>query len=118
MVVDFVQVFTNASAPPTAGAPSSPAPSASETPTTPPATEPTTPPTIPSTTEPTAPPTSASPAPPPATTAPTAAPWAAFTAYEVGDLVTFEGATYRVLEAHTALPGWEPTKLPNLFAKV
>jgi len=32
--------------------------------------------------------------------------------------VTFAGATYRVLEAHTSLPGWEPTKLPNLFAKV
>jgi len=23
-----------------------------------------------------------------------------------------------VLEAHTSLPGWEPPKLPNLFAKV
>jgi len=32
--------------------------------------------------------------------------------------VTYKGKTYRVLEAHTSLPGWEPTKLPNLFAKV
>ena len=119
MIVDFVQVFTNASAPPTAGQSSPPSPSATD-PSTPPADptpSPTTPPADP-TTEPTPPPASASPTPPPATTAPAAAPWAEFTAYEVGDLVTFKGKTYRVLEAHTALPGWEPTKLPNLFAKV
>ena len=33
-------------------------------------------------------------------------------------LVAFGGATYRVKEPHTSLPGWEPTKLPNLFQKI
>jgi cell division septation protein DedD len=128
MEVDFVQVFTSPSGPPTAG-PASPSPSPSEEPpsdeppseepTAPPTTEPTTPPT----TEPTAPPTTTSPTPPaettpPAATTPAPANWATFTKYQVGDLVLFEGATYRVLEAHTSLPGWEPTKLPNLFEKV
>ncbi|WP_433370059.1 carbohydrate-binding protein [Actinoplanes sp. CA-142083] len=94
MLVDFVQVFTNSSEPPS-GEPSeepsaSPEPSPSDSP------------------EPT----------PSESEAPAPAAWAAFTKYQAGDLVTFGGATYRVLEAHTSLPGWEPTKLPNLFAKV
>jgi hypothetical protein len=109
MLVDFVQVFTNSSEPPASASPSpspsSPAPTTAPTsappPTTPPATTP------PATT-------------PPATTKPPAKPaaWKPFTKYKVGDLVSFGGATYKVLEAHTSLPGWEPTKLPNLFAKV
>ena len=57
--------------------------------------------------------TSASPSPTAKATA-----WAPFTDYAVGDLVTYEGVTYRVLEAHTSLPGWEPPALPSLFAKV
>ncbi|GAA2613740.1 hypothetical protein Adu01nite_06280 [Paractinoplanes durhamensis] len=138
MEVDFVQVFTSPSGPPTAPsspapsspassspAPSSPAPSESESP-APDPTETTEPP---ATTEPTAAPTTTSPEPPAPTSAsptptpteaptPAAKPWAAFTKYAVGDLVTFGGATYKVLEAHTSLPGWEPTKLPNLFEKV
>jgi hypothetical protein len=44
--------------------------------------------------------------------------WKAFTTYKVGARVSYKGATYRVREAHTALPGWEPSVLPNLFAKV
>ncbi|MET3428911.1 hypothetical protein BJ973_008123 [Actinoplanes tereljensis] len=133
MEVDFVQVFTSPTGPPTAGPstpapsePTSPAPTASEEPTpseeptvpptTEPTTEPTTAPTTAPTTEPTAPPTTTSP--PPAETTPAPAEWATFTKYAVGDLVLFEGVTYRVLEAHTSLPGWEPTKLPNLFEKV
>jgi hypothetical protein len=114
MVVDFVRVFTNSSAPPTA-APSSPS---SQSPAPAPSSE--SPSPAPTSKSPAPAPTTKSPSPsaPPATTAPAAAPWAAFTKYAVGDLVTFKGVTYRVLEAHTALPGWEPTKLPNLFAKV
>ncbi|WP_164842205.1 carbohydrate-binding protein [Actinoplanes solisilvae] len=59
-------------------------------------------------------PTVSSSAPP----APAAPPWKVRTSYAPGDLVTFKGATYRVKEAHTALPGWEPSALPNLFTKV
>ncbi|GIM92579.1 carbohydrate-binding protein [Paractinoplanes toevensis] len=124
MEIDFVQVFTSPSGPPTASPsgepttepttePTSPPTEPTAEPTTPPSTEPTpTPPT-----EPTTPPATTTP-PPPAETTPAAAEWATFTKYSVGDLVLFEGVTYRVLEAHTSLPGWEPTKLPNLFEKV
>ena len=44
--------------------------------------------------------------------------WKPYKTYAVGDLVTFQDATYRVKEAHTSLPGWEPTALPALFQKV
>lgn len=49
---------------------------------------------------------------------PSAKPWKAYTAYAAGDLVGFGGAIFRVKEAHTALPGWEPSALPNLFTKM
>jgi beta-glucanase (GH16 family) len=121
MLVDFVQVFTNSSAPPTADpSPSDPSPSdpqpSEPQPSDPQPSDPQ--PSESATSEP-APSDSASPEPTP-TESPTAtiAAWAAFTKYAAGDLVTFEGATYRVLEDHTSLPGWEPTKLPTLFAKV
>jgi hypothetical protein len=54
----------------------------------------------------------------PTRTAPAVAPWKTYTAYAAGDLVKYKGVTYRVKEAHTSLPGWEPTALPNLFQKV
>jgi hypothetical protein len=41
--------------------------------------------------------------------------WKPFTKYAAGDLVTYKGVTYEVKEAHTSLPGWQPTVLPNLF---
>jgi hypothetical protein len=97
MIVDFVHVsiYGRAGSVPTPSSPSSPAsPSPSESPSA------------------TASPT------PSKTTAPAATPWKAYTNYAAGDLVTYEGATYKVLEAHTSLPGWEPTALPNLFQKV
>ena len=112
MLVDFVRVTTGGdptpSASASASASASPAPpaSASASP-APPASA------------------SASPAPPASATAkpkptPTkAAPaWKPFTKYAVGDLVSYKGVTYRVKEAHTSLPGWEPTALPSLFTKV
>jgi hypothetical protein len=101
--------------------------------TTPPETTPpaeTTPPTAAPTTEPpasdppaTTPPTTTPPAattPPttPPTSAPAAAAWAPFTDYIAGQLVTFSGVEYQVLESHTSLPGWEPTALPALFKKI
>jgi hypothetical protein len=112
---------------------------ASAEPTTPPATVPTKPPatqptatTPPATTPPATPPTSEPPTvaptttppattkPPttPPTTAPAAKAWAPFTDYIAGQLVTFKGVEYQVLETHTSLPGWEPTALPALFKKI
>ncbi|GLW29726.1 carbohydrate-binding protein [Actinoplanes regularis] len=44
--------------------------------------------------------------------------WKAFTTYKVGDQVTYKGVTYRVLEQHTALPGWQPGPVPALFQKI
>ncbi|BFU42524.1 carbohydrate-binding protein [Krasilnikovia sp. MM14-A1004] len=106
-------------------APTSPSPSVSEDPST----EPT--PTESVSTEPTA---TESPSPEPTTTtlepvkqsasaSPTptkveASNWKVHTAYKAGDLVKFKGKVYRVKETHTALPGWEPTALPNLFELV
>ncbi|WP_250002031.1 carbohydrate-binding protein [Actinoplanes sp. M2I2] len=87
---------------------------------------PTTPTPTPTTATPTATPTTTAPTTPPATTPPATTPpakakapaWKAYTDYQAGDLVTYKGVTYKVKEAHTALPGWEPSALPNLFAKV
>ncbi|GGO29356.1 lytic polysaccharide monooxygenase [Microbispora bryophytorum] len=44
--------------------------------------------------------------------------WAAGTAYKVGDRVTYGGVTYRCIQAHTALVGWEPPNVPALWQKV
>ncbi|RZU50070.1 carbohydrate binding protein [Krasilnikovia cinnamomea] len=44
--------------------------------------------------------------------------WKLRTAYAAGDLVSFDGKVYRAKEAHTALPGWEPSKLKELFERV
>ncbi|RQX02681.1 carbohydrate-binding protein, partial [Micromonospora inaquosa] len=57
------------------------------------------------------------------TTTPTTPPaqggtWAAGRAYQVGDQVTYGGATYRCRQAHTAIPGWEPPNVPALWLQV
>lgn len=44
--------------------------------------------------------------------------WKAFTTYAVGARVSYKGSNYRVLAAHTALPGWQPGLVPALFKKV
>ncbi|GAA2506946.1 carbohydrate-binding protein [Winogradskya humida] len=44
--------------------------------------------------------------------------WEPFKPYTVGQVISFEGANYEVLEAHTSLPGWEPTAVPSLFKKL
>lgn len=38
--------------------------------------------------------------------------------YAVGDLVTFDGVVYRVLQAHTSQPGWTPDAVPAMFEVV
>ena len=42
-------------------------------------------------------------------------PWAVGTAYKAGDLVTYGGKTYKCLQPHTALAGWEPPNVPALW---
>ena len=59
----------------------------------------------------------------PPTTRPTTAPpatgtWAVGTAYKPGDVVTYNGVSYRCLQAHTAIAGWEPPNVPALWARV
>jgi chitinase len=73
--------------------------------TTPPTTRPT---TTPPTTPPTTRPTTAPPTTPPSGTA-----WAPYTAYTVGQIVTYAGKRYQCRQSHTSLPGWEP---PNVLA--
>ena len=92
MLVDFVRVTTGTEPTPSASASASASPSASPSPTV----------------KPTPKPTKAAPAPA----------WKPYTKYAVGTLVSYQGVTYKVKEAHTSLPGWEPTALPNLFTKV
>ncbi|WP_067508065.1 carbohydrate-binding protein [Actinoplanes sp. TFC3] len=111
MVVDFIRVTA-------AGDDENPAPAPSETASPEPAPSATTePPAAPSSPSPSAP-ASASPTPSATPTTPAVAAWAAFTDYKAGDVVSFQGAKYEVLEAHTSLPGWEPTALPSLFKKL
>ena len=43
--------------------------------------------------------------------------WQAGKEYVVGDRVLYLGALYKVLQAHTSQPGWEPDIAPSLFAK-
>jgi predicted carbohydrate-binding protein with CBM5 and CBM33 domain len=78
--------------------------SSSPPPTTTPTTPPTTTPTTPPTTRPTTPPASGT--------------WTVGTAYKPGDIVTYGGVTYRCLQAHTAIAGWEPPNVPALWARV
>jgi chitinase len=82
-------------------------------PTTAPTTSPTTPPTTPPTTKPTTPPTTK-----PTTAPPSAPAWAPNTAYTVGQLVSYAGRTYKCLQSHTSLTGWEPPNVPALWQPV
>ncbi|MEV6042304.1 carbohydrate-binding protein [Streptomyces xanthochromogenes] len=54
------------------------------------------------------------------TTPPTTPPsgtWAAGTSYHAGDVVTYGASTYRCLQAHTAITGWEPPNVPALWQR-
>src|SRR5262245_50025037 len=52
---------------------------------------------------------------PQAATAQSCAAWAPNTFYAVGATVTYGGAGYRCLQAHTSLVGWEPANVPALW---
>ncbi|MVO98113.1 glycosyl hydrolase family 18 protein [Paenibacillus lutrae] len=97
------------------------APSPTPTPSTSPSPTPSTGPTPTPSTNPTPTP-STNPTPTPSTTpSPTPDPgtgpaaWKSNTAYKLGDLVTYNGKTYKVIYAHTSLPGWEPSNAPTLW---
>lgn len=101
--------------PPAGASPTESAPTAEPTSPEPPVTtEPTAEPptTEPPTTEPPAPTTA------PTSEAPKAEQWAPFTDYTAGQIVSFQGKDYQVQQTHTSLPGWEPTKLPDLFKQI
>jgi hypothetical protein len=38
-------------------------------------------------------------------------------AYKVGDLVSYLGATYRCIQAHTSQPGWTPAAVASIWTK-
>lgn len=46
-----------------------------------------------------------------------AVPWAPSTSYRVGALVTFQGATYQCIQAHTSQADWTPSAVPALWSK-
>ncbi|MDT4988385.1 MAG: hypothetical protein QOI74_2479, partial [Micromonosporaceae bacterium] len=88
MLIDYIRVFGQDT-----GAPAPPA---------------TTPPGAPGT-----PPTTTPPTTPPSGTA-----WAVNTAYSVGQVVTYNGGRYQCRQAHTSLPGWEPTNAVALWQPI
>jgi predicted carbohydrate-binding protein with CBM5 and CBM33 domain len=54
----------------------------------------------------------------PTTPPPAGGTWAAGTAYQVGSQVTYAGVSYRCLQAHTAIAGWEPPNVPALWQRL
>src|SRR5262245_13564713 len=44
--------------------------------------------------------------------------WKEWTAYRVGDVVTFGGASYQCIQAHTSQPDWTPSAVPALWGAV
>lgn len=51
----------------------------------------------------------------PPTTPPGSGTWAPGTAYAAGAVVTYNGVTYRCVQAHTSMAGWEPPNVPALW---
>ncbi len=41
--------------------------------------------------------------------------WVPNHAYNIGDIVTYNGNTYKCIQAHTSLVGWEPSAVPALW---
>ncbi len=44
--------------------------------------------------------------------------WAVGVAYKVNDVVTYNGSSYRCLQAHTSQAGWTPAAVPALWLKL
>ncbi|GGP63193.1 lytic polysaccharide monooxygenase [Saccharothrix coeruleofusca] len=66
----------------------------------------------------TTPPTTTTSRPTTTTQPPAGGTWAANTAYAVGSQVTYGGASYRCIQAHTSLTGWEPPNTPALWQRL
>jgi fibronectin type 3 domain-containing protein/peptidoglycan/xylan/chitin deacetylase (PgdA/CDA1 family) len=49
---------------------------------------------------------------------PEAPEWQPYTAYTVGDVVSYEGTLYECRQSHTSLPGWEPPNVPALWLPI
>lgn len=45
-------------------------------------------------------------------------PWAPNVSYTVNDTVTYGGNTYKTIQSHTSLTGWEPTNVPAMWQLV
>jgi chitinase len=73
--------------------------------------------TPPTTRPPTTSPTTRPPTNPP-TTQPGATTWVPGHAYRVGDVVTYNGISYRCLQAHTSIVTWEPPNTPALWQRL
>ncbi|MFC5287447.1 alpha-lytic protease prodomain-containing protein [Actinokineospora guangxiensis] len=52
------------------------------------------------------------------TTVPPGGTWAPYTYYASGAQVTYGGSSYRVIQPHTSLPGWEPPNVPALWQRI
>lgn len=52
------------------------------------------------------------------TVVPPAGAWAPGVAYKVGDMVTYNGQSYKCLQAHTSQPDWTPPAVPALWQPV
>jgi predicted carbohydrate-binding protein with CBM5 and CBM33 domain len=63
-------------------------------------------------------PSQPAPQPEPAPAPPASGTWATGTAYSAGSVVTYNGSSYRAVQNHTALPGWEPPSTPALWQAV
>ncbi|MEU6998335.1 M28 family peptidase [Nonomuraea sp. NPDC046570] len=44
--------------------------------------------------------------------------WQTWTPYAAGATVTYQGVSYRCLQGHTSLPGWEPPNVPALWQRI
>ena len=64
------------------------------------------------------PPPPPGPQPPPPPPPPTGGSWAPNTFYPTGAVVTYAGLSYRCLQQHTSLTGWEPPNVPALWQRI
>jgi len=68
--------------------------------------------------QPPPPPPPPGPQPPPPPPPPAGGTWAPYKAYSTGSTVTYGGLSYRCIQGHTSLPGWEPPNVPALWGRI
>ncbi len=42
--------------------------------------------------------------------------WKPYTAYKLGEIVSYNNKNYKCIQPHTSLPGWEPANIPALWS--